>query len=102
MLKGAEHQGLVLRADAYNKINPVPTQKMHKSLTWYWMLAWWKRRTVRGPGKWNEKKRSWDYHPPSVHESVLTRKKETDYEPCLPAGVRFVDDSWEAYSELPE
>ena len=102
MLKGAEHEGLVLRKDAYEDINPKPEQDMHNSLKWYWMPAGWKRRTVRGPGTWNEKTRSWDAHPPAVHESVLARKEKMDYEPSLPAGSRFVDDSWGAYSERPD
>ncbi len=96
MLKGAQHQGLSLRADAYDQIHPAPTQEMHNSLTWKWIAAGWKRRAVRGPGEWNEQTKSWAARPPSVHESVRIRMDSTDYQPGLPADARFVDDGWDS------
>ncbi|MHC5011608.1 MAG: DUF2235 domain-containing protein [Planctomycetota bacterium] len=99
VLKGAEHRGLLLRKDAYAKIDGKATQDAHNSLKLFWMPLGWKRRKVRGPGAWDDATRTWEERPPSVHASVEIRKEETGYEPKLPPGTKYVSDAWEDYSE---
>ncbi|MCG7932726.1 MAG: DUF2235 domain-containing protein [Candidatus Thiodiazotropha lotti] len=100
ILKGAQHHGLILRPDAFEQLNPDPTQEMHNSLIKNgWFLLGWKPRSVRGPGKWNQSMKSWQMRPPAIHKSVQTRMEEKDYSPSLPQDIHIVDDSWDSYFE---
>ena len=99
MLEGAEHQGLILRPDAYDGIDGKPAEDAHNSLTLAWRPLGWKRRKVRGPGSWNSEKKSWDSKPPSVHRSVEQRIAETGYKPRLPEDHRWAGDDWSSYAE---